>query len=240
MTTKQFTLPIYSQQGKEIKKIELDKSVFDGTVNQEVLYQAILMYRANQRRGLASTKTRGEVSGGGKKPWRQKGTGRARVGSSRNPLWRKGGVVFGPHPTKVYGFTLPKKIKLAALRASLNSKLNEGNLLILEDLKLSAPKTKEAARILSSLKLNEQPKPASRGKADAKKTGVPEKPKQEDSAVLMLDDTSVDLERSFRNIGFLEVVKVAQITALDVLKSKKLIATVNGIKGLTERIKRRL
>jgi large subunit ribosomal protein L4 len=92
------TLPIYNTQGEQLESVKLDSAVFDGTVNQDVIYQAVNAFRANQRVGLAATKTRGEVSGGGKKPWKQKGTGRARVGSIRSPLWRHGGVIFGPHP----------------------------------------------------------------------------------------------------------------------------------------------
>jgi large subunit ribosomal protein L4 len=214
---KPFTLPVYNQQGKEVKKIELDPGVFDGKVNTGVLYQAVLMYRANLRRGLASTKTRGEVSGGGRKPWRQKGTGRARVGSSRNPLWRKGGVVFGPHPERVFGFSLPKRIKLAALKSSLNAKLNENNLLILDDLKIDSPKTKEVAKILSNLKLNNK--------------------SRQQTALLILEDINDNVKRGFRNISFLDTVKAANINAYDILKVKKLIATFNGIKILVDRIK---
>lgn len=92
------TLPIYNSEGKEIESLKLDPAVFDGEVNSGVIYQAVVAYRAAQRKGLASTKTMGEVSGGGRKPWKQKGTGRARVGSIRSPLWRHGGVIFGPHP----------------------------------------------------------------------------------------------------------------------------------------------
>lgn len=128
-----FKLSVYNQNGKQVKKVELDPDIFDGKINQDVLYQAALMYRANRRKRLASTKTRSEVSGGGVKPWRQKGTGRARVGSIRSPLWRGGGVVFGPHPCNC-GFRLPKKIRIAALKSGLNAKLSENNLLIIDDL----------------------------------------------------------------------------------------------------------
>ena len=108
------TLPIYNAEGKEVDNIKLNLPVFDGVVNEAAMYQAINGYRANQRKGLASTKTRGEVSGGGKKPWKQKGTGRARVGSTRSPLWRHGGVTFGPHP-RDFSYVIPAKIKSLAL-----------------------------------------------------------------------------------------------------------------------------
>ena len=122
------TLPIYNAAGKEVDSVKLNAKVFDGRINSEAMYQAITAYRANQRKGLAATKTRGEVSGGGKKPWKQKGTGRARVGSTRSPLWRHGGVVFGPHP-RDFSYTLPDKIKAIALKSSLNAKVKENNLM---------------------------------------------------------------------------------------------------------------
>jgi large subunit ribosomal protein L4 len=103
------TLPIYNTEGKEVDSVKLDSAVFNGVINNAAIHQAVCAYMANQRRGLAATKTRGEVSGGGRKPWRQKGTGRARVGSTRSPLWRHGGVIFGPHP-RDYSYTIPAKI----------------------------------------------------------------------------------------------------------------------------------
>ncbi len=144
----EITLPIYNTEGKEIDSLKLDKTVFDGTINTACLYQAVNAYRANQRKGLASTKTRGEVSGGGRKPWRQKGTGRARVGSIRSPLWRHGGVIFGPHPRHFY-YNLPKKLKVLALKSSLNAKVKENSLIVLDGINLEIPKTKEASKILS-------------------------------------------------------------------------------------------
>ncbi|MDD5042924.1 MAG: 50S ribosomal protein L4, partial [Candidatus Omnitrophica bacterium] len=151
-TTEEFTLPIYNSEGKEVDTVKLDREVFDGSQNKDSLYQAINSYRANQRKGLASTKTRGEVSGGGRKPWKQKGTGRARVGSSRSPLWKHGGVVFGPHP-RDFSYSIPQKIKSLALKTALNAKLKENNFLVLDEFKLDEPKTKSAMKVLSSLKL---------------------------------------------------------------------------------------
>lgn len=205
-------LPAYNQEGKEVKKIELDSGIFDGKVNEDVLYQTVLMYRANRRKGLADTKTRGEVSGGGKKPWRQKGTGRARVGSIRSPLWRKGGVIFGPHP-RGYGLQLPKKIRTVALKSCLNAKLNENNLLILDELKITAPRTKEAIKLLSNLKLEEK------------------------STLLMLEKIDNNTKLSFRNIGFLDIMRVSDANAYQILSAQKLIITLNALKILVERIK---
>lgn len=209
------TLPIYNQKGKQLKKMELDPQVFDGRVNQDVLHQAVLMYNACSRKGVASTKTRGEVSGGGRKPWRQKGTGRARVGSSRNPLWRKGGVVFGPHP-RDFGFSLPKRIKLDALKSSLNAKLKENNLVILDALKLDSPKTKQAIKILSDLKLDNK------------------------SMLLVLEQIDGSLKRGFQNIRYLDIIKASDSCALDILRVGKLIVSVEGLKVLVERIKKRI
>ena len=110
-------LPVYNKDGKETDSVELPDEIFGAEINQDVIHQAITMYQASLRSGHASTKERGSVSGGGRKPWRQKGTGRARQGSIRSPLWHKGGVVFGPHP-RDFSYTLPKKIKTAALRES--------------------------------------------------------------------------------------------------------------------------
>jgi large subunit ribosomal protein L4 len=211
---KSFTLPVYNQNGEHVQKIELDPNVFNGKVNQDVLYQAVLLYRANCRKGLATTKTRGEVSGGGRKPWRQKGTGRARVGSIRNPLWRKGGVVFGPHP-RDYSFRLPKKIRIAALKSSLNAKLNENGLLVINVLRIDAPKTKEASRILFNLKLNNIK-----------------------TILLMLDKIDTNLRLSFQNIGFLDVVPAGNVNAYDVLKARRLIVTLAGLEILIDRIKK--
>lgn len=207
-------LPVYNQEGAELKKVELNQDIFDGEVNQDILYQAVLMYQANRRKGLANTLTRGEVSGGGKKPWRQKGTGRARVGSSRNPLWRKGGVVFGPHP-RDYSYKLPKKIRILALKSSLNAKLNESNLLILDDLKIKTPKTKEANRILSNLKL-------------VNNTTI----------LLILNEINSNLRLSFQNISFLKMIRTCDINAYDVLKFQRLIISLSSLKVLISRIEK--
>lgn len=210
--TKTRKLLVYNQAGKQVERIELDPDVFDGKVNQDVLYQVVLMYRANRRKGLASTLTRGEVSGGGRKPWRQKGTGRARVGSIRSPLWRKGGVVFGPHP-RDYSFRLPKKIKIAGLKSSFNAKLNENNLLILDDLKIDNPKTKEAIKILSNLKLDNE------------------------NILLCLGQINNNLRLSFRNISFLHMIKAANANTYDILRAKQLVLTLGGLKVFVDRIK---
>lgn len=208
------TLPIYNTEGKEIDKINLDPKVFDGKVNNSVLYQVVLNYRANQRRGYASTKTRGEVSGGGRKPWRQKGTGRARVGSIRSPLWRGGGVVFGPHP-RDYSYRLPHKIKLLALRSSLNVKLKENNIVVLDDIKIDKPKTKEIITILSNLK---------------SQIGNLSEPK-----LLLLDKNDKTLRLITNNIKFLKINLAKDTHAYEILRARKVIITKEGLKQLTDR-----
>lgn len=210
------TLPVYNTEGKEIDKIELDSSVFDGRVNIHALYQAVNAYRANQRKGLAQTKTRGEVSGGGRKPWRQKGTGRARVGSIRSPLWRHGGVVFGPHP-RDFSYNLPKKIKTLALKSSLSAKIKENNFLVLDNLKLEKPKTKEAAKIFFNLKLNIR---------------------KGNRLLLLLDRMDTNLKLALRNLNFLNFNLAKDTHAYEVLAAGKLIITKTGLKELTERLKR--
>jgi len=206
-----FTLPIYNTRGEQIDKIALDQKAFNGELNPGAVYQAVLMYRANQRRGLASTKTRGEVSGGGKKPWKQKGTGRARVGSTRSPLWRHGGVIFGPHP-RDFSYTIPDKIKKLALKSSLNAKLLESNFLVLDEIKLSNHKTKEVAKILENLKVKRQ-------------------------ALLLLQKMDNDIKLAARNIPLLKLDLASNANVYDVLNSHKLIVTKDAISDLVKRIK---
>lgn len=144
---------VYSLSGKKVDKFKLDPRVFSAKVNKPLLHEIIQMYMANSRQGNAATKTKGLVRGGGKKPWRQKGTGRARSGSIRSPLWRHGGTIFGPVP-RDYGYDMPKKTKRIALISSLSAKLKDDELFIIEkDPELKQPKTSEIANLLLSLKL---------------------------------------------------------------------------------------
>ena len=214
-----FVLPIYNSEGKEIDKIKLDASVFDGGVNKEAVYQAVNAYRANQRKGLAATKTRGEVSGGGKKPWRQKGTGRARVGSTRSPLWRHGGVVFGPHP-RDFSYTLPQKIRNLALKSGLNAKVIENNFIVVDGFNTAAPKTKEAVKILNNLNVR------------------PAKGKIREKVLLLLDKIDANLKMALGNIDFLGVNLARDTNVYEVLVSHKLVITKDALSVLTKRIKK--
>jgi len=213
------TLPIYNAAGKEVESVKLNTSVFDGVINSEAIYQAITAYRANQRKGLAATKTRGEVSGGGKKPWKQKGTGRARVGSTRSPLWRHGGVIFGPHP-RDFSYTLPDKIKRVALKSSLNAKVKENNFIVLDELKLDTSKTKDALKLFTNLKVNA---------AKNKKTS---------SVLLLLDEAGANTKLALRNIDFLRFNLASDTNVYEVLAHKKLIITKDGLTKLTNRLKK--
>jgi len=211
------SLPIYNSEGKEVDSVKLDAKVFDGSINTAAIYQAVNAYRASQRKGTASTKTRGEVSGGGRKPWKQKGTGRARVGSTRSPLWRHGGVVFGPHP-RDFSFSMPEKIKAAALKSSLNAKLKENNIIVLEGFKLEKAKTKEAVKVFSNLKIKDN------GKSK--------------SVLLLIHKMDDDLKRALGNIGFLNFNLAQSTHTYEVLSHKKLVITKEGLSDLTSRLKK--
>jgi len=139
---------VYNIEGDPVEEIELRDDIFGVEPEPAVLHEVVVMQLANRRRGTHDTKTRAEVSGGGRKPWRQKGTGRARHGSIRSPIWRGGGIVFGPHP-RDYGYRVPKKVRRLALKSALAGKVREGNLVVLDEFRLSEPKTKEALRVLS-------------------------------------------------------------------------------------------
>lgn len=208
------TLPVYNIEGKEVDSMKLDVVVFNNTINTNVLYQAICAYKANQRKGTASTKTRSEVSAGGRKPWRQKGTGRARVGSIRSPLWRHGGVVFGPQPRN-FSYPLPKKLKALALKSCLCAKIKENNFIMLDNLKIEKPKTKEITKILSKLKVT----PLRR-------------------VLLLLDKIDNNLKLALRNIEFLTFNLAKNTNAYEILAHQKLIITKNGFCELINRLKK--
>lgn len=141
----------YTRQGEARKaRAALPEATFDGTVNEHALHQVVTAILAHQRQGTASTKTRGEVRGGGRKPWRQKGTGRARVGTVRSPLWRGGAVVFGPHP-RSYDVRVPRKVKRLAIRSALNARAAEGSLALVEPLDLEEPRTREVSALIKGI-----------------------------------------------------------------------------------------
>lgn len=211
-------LPLFNSEGTEIDRLKIDGSVFGKTLSEGALYQAVLANQQNQRKGLAATKTRGEVSGGGKKPWKQKGTGRARVGSIRSPLWRHGGVVFGPHP-RSFAITLPQSIRDVALRSAVQAKTKEGNLLVLESFALTSAQTKPAAAIFKNLK-------------------VAGRNAKEKSILFLIEKSDDNMKRALRNIAFLNVNLVKNTNAYEILASRKVIVTKDSLDELIKRLKK--
>ncbi|MBU1087268.1 MAG: 50S ribosomal protein L4 [Candidatus Omnitrophica bacterium] len=207
-----FTLLVNNISGKEVGKVELDEKVFDGKVNESLIHQVTVMYQANKRQGTSSTKTRANVSGGNSKPWRQKGTGKARVGSSRSPIWRKGGDVFGPHP-RDYSYQLPKKIKKSALISTINSRLNDNLVKVLDELRVVEGKTKEFIKIVAALKL-------------------------ERKVLFVCENTQENVLRSSRNIKKVNIMRWESINALDVLLHDNVVITQKALENLTQRLKK--
>ena len=199
---------VYNQEGQPVGEIELSDTVFGAEVNEALLHQAVVMYLANQRQGTASTKTRGEVRGGGRKPWRQKGLGRARHGSIRSPIWVGGGVVFGPKP-RDYRQAMPKKARRAALRSALSAKVRDGALIVLDDLKLAQPKTKEMAGVL-------------------KRLGADRKP------LIVLGERDPNVELSARNLPGAGTAQAADINVYQVLAHDPLVLTRAAVAKLEE------
>ncbi len=197
-------------KGKKAGEIKLSEELFDQDINKAVLHQAMVMYQANKRSGTASTKTRKEVRGGGKKPWRQKGTGRARTGSIRNPVWRGGGIIFGPHP-RDYSYNMPSGTKKAALKSSLNAKLASDALHVLDKVELAEPKTKLFQKVLDNLKIKA-------------------------SALVILDKVDENIKRATRNIPRLTVKRDQDANAMDVLRHSELIITESALKNLQKRL----
>ncbi|PAY11265.1 50S ribosomal protein L4, partial [Bacillus sp. 7705b] len=190
---------LYNQNGSTAGDIELNASVFGIEPNESVVFDAILMQRASLRQGSHKVKNRSEVRGGGRKPWRQKGTGRARQGSIRSPQWRGGGVVFGPTP-RSYSYKLPKKVRRLAIKSVLSSKVNDNNIIVLEDLTLDTAKTKEMAAILKGLSV-------------------------EKKALIVTADANEAVALSARNIPGVTVVEANGINVLDVVNHEKLLIT---------------
>jgi large subunit ribosomal protein L4 len=203
-------LPLTNKIGKEVGTIELPDSIFGNPVNKHVIHQVVLMYRAAQRQGTASTTERGSVSGGGKKPWRQKGTGRARAGSIRSPLWQGGGVVFGPQP-RDFRYDLPRKLKHVALRESLNAKYHSKQLLFLEEFKDKLSKTKEFVKIIKPFGLQ--------GKTLA-----------------LLDGCDESVHLVSRNLPRFEVQKAQDVNVYDILRNRNLLLTQQALQELLKRI----
>ena len=201
-------LDVVNQKNEKVGALTLSDEVFGGRVNADLIWESVVRENAAARQGTHKTKNRANVSGSGKKPWRQKGTGRARVGSIRNPLWRKGGTVFGPQP-RSYEYTLPKKVERGALRAALAQKLKDGQVVVVDALSATEVKTKAAVALLKAL-------------------GVTGK------AVLIDLAADENLARSLRNIPGVALLPSGRVTARDVANADRIVATRGAIERLQE------
>ena len=201
-------VPVKDIKGKEVAEIDLSDAVFDVPMNQGVVWQALVRQRANARQGTSSTKTRGEVAGSTRKPWRQKHTGRARVGSRKSPLWRHGGIIFGPSP-RDFSQAMPRKMRRLAIRCLLTSKRTDGSLAILNDLPFPEGKTKEVSEMLSALNI-------------------------EGTVLLVMMKPSPEVIRSARNLHHVKTIPAALLNAGDLLKYEHLIMTVDAVRRAEE------
>ena len=199
---------LYNMKGETVGQIDLNDDIFGIDVNENAMHLAVQNQLANRRQGTQSTKTKSEVRGGGIKPWRQKGTGRARQGSIRSAQWIKGGIVLGPKP-RSYSYTMPKKLKRLALKSALTSKLNDNELLVLDQLNFDAIKTKQMTGVLNALKV------------DA-------------SALVVLSGKNDSVEKSARNIPGIKTAFVNTINVFDILKYDKFIITKDAVEKVEE------
>jgi len=204
---------VYSLSGKKVDKFKLDPDIFSAKVNKPLLHEIIQMYRANARQGNASTKTKGLVRGGGKKPWRQKGTGRARSGSIRSPLWRHGGTIFGPLP-RDFGYDMPKKTKRIALISSLSAKSKDSEILVLEkDLDMKQPKTADIAKLMGSLKAYRQ------------------------RVLFLYAGENENMIKSCRNIQNMTLRRAIDFNSYDVLSNSKIVFSKETHDAIVKRLK---
>lgn len=202
------TVDIYNTKKEKVGEIGLNEKVFDLEVKEHVLHEVVRRQRAARRAGTASTKTRVEVRGGGAKPWRQKGTGRARAGSRRSPLWRGGGVTFGPKP-RSYDFKVNKKVRKQALAMAMSARLREGNLVVLDAFTMEAIKTKDFVGIMNTLEV--------------------------DNGLIVIAETNVNLDKSSRNVNGFKVLPAEGVNVYDILLHKKLVLVQPVVESLEKR-----
>ena len=198
---------LYDIKGQNIGDITLSETVFGQPVNAAVMHEVVVAHLANCRQGTQSAKTRAEVSGGGKKPWRQKGTGRARQGSTRSPQWRHGGVVFAPKP-RDYTIRVNKKVKRLAMKSALSSKVEENEVIVFDALNIEAPKTKEMVKVLKAVDANK--------------------------ALIVLADKDDTVERASANIEGVKTTLVGTLNVYEILKYEKLILTKASVEKIEE------
>ena len=198
---------VYNMEGNEVGSMELNDAVFGVEVNEHLVHMAVVQQLANNRQGTQKAKTRSEVSGGGRKPWRQKGTGHARQGSTRAPQWTGGGVVFAPVP-RDYSFKINKKEKRAALKSALTSRVQDQKFVVLDELKLDAIKTKDFVKVLNNLKVSK--------------------------ALVVLGDRDMIVEKSAANVPDVKTAQVSSINVYDILKYDTVITTKAGVEKIEE------
>jgi large subunit ribosomal protein L4 len=203
-------LDVIDRQGMPVEKVVVADSAFGAEVKTYLFHQVVRMQLASRRRGTASTKTRGEVSGGGKKPWRQKGTGRARQGSTRSPLWRGGGVALGPRPRN-YSYGLPKKVRRAALRSALSMKVREGLLKVVDRIDIPEPRTKQMVSFLKDLGLGKR-------------------------VLILLTDDNTNVQLAARNLPDVKVLHIDGVNLYDLLAHDYLICAKDALVKLQERV----
>ena len=201
------TVKVLNMSGSEVGSVELNENIFCVEVNEHVMHQAVVQYLANQRQGTKSAKTRAEVRGGGRKPWRQKGTGRARQGSIRSPQWTGGGVVFAPKP-RDFSFKLNKKVKRLALKSALTTKVNNEKFVVVDELKLNEIKTKEMKKVLDNLNVNK--------------------------GLVVLEENNKNVLLSARNIPNVKTAGVNTINVYDILKYESFVVTKEALAKIEE------
>ena len=198
---------VFNMSGSEVGSIELNDSIFAVEVNTHVMHQAVVQYLANKRQGTQRALTRAEVRGGGRKPWRQKGTGRARQGSTRSPQWTGGGVVFAPKP-RDYSFKLNKKVKRLALKSALTTKVNDGKFVVVDEINLPEMKTKEMVKVLNNLNVNK--------------------------SLVVLEDANEKAVVAARNIPTVKTASVSTINVYDILKYDSVVVTKAAVEKIEE------
>ena len=201
------TVSVLNMEGKEVEKLELNDNIFGVEINEHLVHLAVVSQLANNRQGTQKAKTRSEVRGGGRKPWRQKGTGHARQGSTRAPQWTHGGVVFAPVP-RDYSFKLNKKEKRAALKSALTSRVNESKFIVVDELKLDSIKTKNFVQVLNNLKV--------------------------EKALVVLNDMDTNVIKSASNVPTVKTAQTNELNVFDVLKYDTVVVTKDAVKTIEE------
>ncbi|MBS3976362.1 MAG: 50S ribosomal protein L4 [Syntrophomonadaceae bacterium] len=201
-------ITLYNMKGQAVGEVDLNDMVFGVEVNKAVLHDAVVMQLASRRQGTAATKTRAMVSGGGRKPWRQKGTGRARAGSTRSPIWRHGGVTFGPQP-RSYKYSLPRKVRRLAMKSALSDKVNGGNLIVVDELSFAKPRTKEMINVLKALLVDTR-------------------------ALVVTAENNENVYLSARNIAGVTPITASGLNVYDLLYHDKLVITKDAVAKVEE------